>query len=61
MVLTQEISALPKTLADFMLWEPEDGNNGAAAADRPQRPGLATAHRTGGPACPRGTNGTTGN
>ena len=25
MVLTQEISALPKTLAEFMLWEPEDG------------------------------------
>ena len=25
MVLTEEISALPKTLAAFMLWEPEDG------------------------------------
>ena len=25
MVLTQEISTLPKTLAEFMLWEPEDG------------------------------------
>ena len=29
MVLTQEISTLPKTLAAFMLWEPEDGFNGA--------------------------------
>ena len=26
MVLTQEISTLPKTLAEFMLWEPEDGH-----------------------------------
>ena len=25
MALTQEISTLPKTLAEFMLWEPEDG------------------------------------
>ena len=32
MALTQEISTLPKTLAAFMLWEPEDGYNGAAAA-----------------------------
>ena len=32
MVLTQEISALPKTLAEFMLWEPEDGYNGVAHA-----------------------------
>jgi hypothetical protein len=32
MVVENNIQALPKTLAEFMLWKPNDGFNGVARA-----------------------------
>jgi len=32
MVLSNEIQSVPKTLAEFLIWEPNDGFNGVARA-----------------------------
>ncbi|WP_394990144.1 hypothetical protein [Emticicia sp.] len=45
MVLENEIQSLPKTLTEFMLWEPNDGFNGVARAIRMERWGIDKIYR----------------